>query len=159
MATKMSIVFDGFDKLAARLDETGKDIKPAVEEALVETQKLVQKNLESAAEPYMGESPKAVTGEKYSWRQGNMYRAIIKNPHITWDGFIAEVKVGFSAALDREGFMHSIFVMYGVPFHGKFNHGYAKDTKIYNAIKGVRTKNQIKKLQKKIISKYMNIGR
>ncbi len=150
---KMSIVFDGFDKLAAKLNETGKDIKPAVEEALVETQKLVQKNLESAAEPYRNPN-KGIKG----WAKGNLFNAIIKNPQITWDGFIAEVKVGFSSR-DRLGFMHSIFVMYGVPFHGKFNHGYAKDTKIYNAIKGVRTKNQIKKLQKEIISKYMNIGR
>lgn len=149
---KMSIVFNGFDVLAEKIDQMGKDIKPAVDEALIETQKYIQTTLESAAAPY--QSPK--DGRK-GWAKGNMYDAIIKDAKVEWEGYVATVGVGFSSR-NRLGFMHSIFVMYGVPFHGKFNHGYAKDTKIYNAIKGVRTKNRIKKLQQEILEKYLNSG-
>ena len=147
---KMSIMFNGFADLAEKIDAMGKDIKPAVEEALTETQKLVQTNLDSAAEQYRSPND----GRK-GWAKGNLYKAIIKNPRIEWEGNIATVRVGFSRELDRLGFWHSIFVMYGVPFHGKFNHGYAKDTKIYNAIKGTRTKNRIKKLQRDTLERYM----
>lgn len=146
---RMSIIFDGFEKMAAKLDEMGREIKPAVNEALEETQKYIQQGLEVAAAPY--QSP---NGGRKGWAKGYMYDAIIKNPTILWEASVASVKVGFSSE-NKLGFMHSIFVMYGVPRHGKFNKGYAKDTAVYNAIKGTRTKNQIKKLQKEIMEKYL----
>lgn len=149
---KMSIIFNGFEKLAAELDGMGKDLHPAVNEALTETQKYVQQGLEAAAETYQKK------GGGKGWTKGDMYKAIIKDASIEWeDYYLASVKVGFN--LDAKGGFHSVFIMYGVPMHGKFNKGYAKDTKVYNAIRGVRTKNQIKKLQKAIMEKYLKLGR
>ena len=49
---KMSITFDGFEKLAAELERQGKELKPAVNEALEETQKYIQQELEIAVQPY-----------------------------------------------------------------------------------------------------------
>lgn len=151
---RMSITFDGFDKLAEELNKKEVALKPAVNEALEESQKYIQQRLESAAEPYR--SPN--TGLK-GYAKGDLYEAIIKEPHVEWENsYFASVKVGFSSE-NRKGFMHSIFVMYGVPFHGKFNHGYKKDAKIYNAIKGTRTRNQIEKIQKKTLERYLKFGR
>lgn len=146
---RMSITFNGFEQMAAKLDEMGKDLKPAVNEALEETQKFVQAKLEHAAQPYRNPQK----GRK-GWAKGNMYDAIIKNPIIEWQHTVATVKVGFSSE-NKLGFMHSLFVMYGVPMHGKFNHGYAKDINIYNAIRGIRTRRQIAEIQKMIMGKYL----
>ena len=145
---KMSIIFEGFDRMAAIIDKTGKELKPAVDEALTETQKYIQTELEQAAAPY--QSPK---GGRKGWAKGYMYDAIIKNPKIEWEGLVGTVKVGFSSE-NRLGFMHSLFVMYGVPRHGKFNKGYSKDSKIYNAIRGTHTKKQIKKIQEETFKNY-----
>lgn len=149
MARRMSIIFDGFEKIAAELDRQGKELKPAVNEALEETQKYIQQELQSAAQPY-------ANGGHKGYAKGDMYDAIITDADIDWKGSVASVKVGFSTLYGGwEGFMHSIFVMYGVPAHGKFNRGYGKDAKVYNAIRGIRTKKQIEKLQKEVMEKYL----
>ena len=106
---KMSITFNGFEKLTAELDRMKREIKPAVDEALTDTQKYIQDNLEIAAEPYQN-------GGNKGWAKGDMYKAIIKNADVEWENYyLASVKVGFN--LDQKGGWHSIFVMYGVPRH------------------------------------------
>lgn len=149
---KMSIVFDGFEKLAAEIEKAGLDVKPAVNEALEETQHYIQQELEQAAQPYQN-------GGRKGYAEGNLNDAIIRNPEVDWSGTVATVGVGFSKELDWKGFMHSIFVMYGVPAHGKFNKGYVKDAKVYNAIRGVRTKKQIAEIQKEVMQRYLKMGR
>lgn len=149
---KMSITFDGFEKLAAELDKQGQELKPAVNEALEETQKYIQQNLEAATSVYQN-------GGKKGYADGDMVNAIIKEPRIDWSGSVASVKVGFSQQLNWKGFMHSIFVMYGVPAHGKFNKGYQKDAKVYNAIRGKKTRIEIEKIQKEVMEKYLKLGR
>lgn len=156
---KMSITFDGFEKMATELNEKGQDVKVAVSEALEETQRYVQQEVESASAPYANGSGKKQIGLKYSWANGNMYDAIIRNPKIEWSGNVATVGVGFSPEQNKVGFMTSLFVMYGVPAHGKFNRGYQKDAKVYNAIKGVRTQKHIAELQKEIMEKHLKMGR
>ena len=149
---KMSITFDGFEKLAAELERQGKELKPAVNEALEETQKYIQQELEIAVQPYSN-------GGRKGYAEGNLYDGVIREPKIDWSGTVATVDVGFSQDRNWKGFMHSIFVMYGVPAHGKFNKGYKKDAKVYNAIRGVRTKKQIEKIQKEVMEKHLKLGR
>ena len=149
---KMSIIFDGFAKMAAELEAKGRELKPAVNEALEESQKYIQQNLESAAEPYEH-------GGRKGWAKGAMYKAIIRNPKIEWLGDEASVKVGFTGDNDKAAFMHSIFIMYGVPAHGKFNKGFAKDAKVYNAIYGVKTRREIERIQKEVMEKHLKLGR
>lgn len=138
---KMSIIFDGFADLAEKIDRSDGDLHKAVDEALTATQKLIQDNLVTAAAPY------ATKGKK-GYATGAMYKAIINNAKVNWHGSVAEVDAGFE--LYQEGGWHSIFVMYGTP-------RMAKDTKVYNAIKGTKTKKDIAAEQQKIMQSYLNL--
>lgn len=140
---RMSITFKGFEKLAEDIDAIGGDLQNAVDEALTETQKLVQANVQSAAATY------ARKGGGKGYATGRMYQSIIKDPQIMWKGLIAEVRVGF--ALYQSGGWHSIFIMYGTP-------RMAKNPKVYNAIKGTKTRNEIAKLQEEIMKKHLTLG-
>jgi hypothetical protein len=145
--TKMQITFDGFRDLAEAVDKAGGNITAAVDEALSDTRDIVQKELRTAAQPY-----KAGGGGLKGYATGSLYDAIISlAERIEWDGTTATVKVGFSSKENRNGFMHSIFVMYGTP---KMN----KDPKIYNAIKGSRTKKLIAEAQRRTLEKYLKLG-
>jgi hypothetical protein len=145
---KMSITFDGFEKLAEDIDEVGGDLHAAVDEALAETQKLVQDNLTSASAIYGRKG-----GGKKGYATGEMYRTIIQDLQIDWRGTIAEVKTGFSGeGANLSGFMHSIFVMYGTP-------RMPKNAKVYNAIKGTQTRKQIAEKQEEIMVKHLELGK
>lgn len=139
---KMSITFKGFDQLAEDLDAIGGDLHDAVDEALTESVKIIQSNLETAAAPY---SAKGLRG----YATGKMYSSILKDPQVEWKGLIAEVGAGFE--LFARGGWHSIFVMYGTP-------RMAKNPKVYNAIKGTKVKNEIAKKQEEIMKKHLELG-
>lgn len=141
MATRMKIIFDGFADLASDIDRRGGDLHAAVDDALVETQKLIQNNLTHAAAPY------ATTGKK-GYGTGTMYKSIIEDGQVHWTGSIAYVEAGFRL---REGGWPSIFIMYGTP-------RMQKDTKVYNAIKGSKTKKEIAELQQEVMLKYLKLG-
>lgn len=142
MAVKMKIIFNGFEDLAAAIDRSGGDLQAAVNEALTETQKLIQSNVASAAAPYAGKGRKG-------YATGQMYGTIIGDGAVSWAGSVATVDTGFR--LRESGGWHSIFVMYGTP-------RMSKDSAVYNAIKGSATKAQIEKLQQEIMQKYIKLG-
>lgn len=145
MAKRMSIIFDGFEKLAEDIDAINGDLHSAVDEALQETQFIVQDNLTSAAEVYQH-------GGLKGYAKGTMYKSIIQDLRIDWKGLVAEVNTGFTGTSGHfAGFMHSIFVMYGTP-------RMAKDAKVYNAIKGTRTRKQIAEKQEEIMVKHLKLG-
>lgn len=139
---KMEIIGDPFKELAYKIDKIGGDLKTAANEALSETQKLVQSNTQSAAQPYAGKGRKG-------YATGEMFGAIKKPNGVEWLGDVASVGVGFN--LREKGGFHSIFVMYGTP-------RIQKDTKLYNAIKGAKTKKEIAKLQEKIMQRYLSLA-
>lgn len=139
---RMSITFDGFADLAEAIDRAGGDVKAAANEALTETQKLIQNNVTSAASPY---AHKGLKG----YATGAMYESIIKNAQVEWTGSVAEVGAGFK--ISAKGGFHSIFVMYGTP-------RMAKDPKVYNAIKGTSTKKDIAKLQQEVMQNHLKLG-
>ncbi len=140
---KMSITFNGFEQLAEDIDAVGGDLKKAVDEALTESQKLIQSNLQTAAAEYSRK------GGGKGYTTGKMYQSIIKDPQIVWKGLIAEVGAGFR--LFARGGWHSIFIMYGTP-------RMAKNTKVYNAIKGTKTRNEIAEKQEEVMKKYLTLG-
>lgn len=142
MAVKMKILFSGFEDLAADIDRAGGDLKEAVNEALQETQNLIQQNVASAAAPY------AAKGRK-GYATGKMYGTIIADGRVDWQGSVASIDTGFR--IRENGGWHSIFVMYGTP-------RMQKDSKVYNAIKGAATKNQIAKVQEEILMKHLKLG-
>lgn len=137
---KMSIIFDGFADLAEQIDRIGGNMQKAVNEALEATQEVVENNLVPAASVY------ATKGRK-GYATGSMFKSLIRSTKVTWKGTVAEVNVGFNLG---ENF-HSIFIMYGTP-------RIAKDTEIYNAIKGAKTKQEIEQVQAMIMKKYLSIG-
>lgn len=137
---RMSILFDGFDDLAAEIDRAGGDLTAAVEDALQQTQEFIQNGLTIAAAPYNGKGLKG-------YATGKMFGSIVDDRKIYFKGNVAEVRVGFE--LDK-GF-HSIFIMYGTP-------RIKKDQKIYNAIKGTKTQKEIAELQEMVLRKHLNLG-
>lgn len=144
---KMSITFDGFAKLAEDIDAIGGDLHSAVDEALTETQKVVQDNLTSAASVYDKKG-----GGRKGYATGAMYASIIEETQIDWKGTVAEVKTGFTGqGKHLKGFMHSLYIMYGTP-------RMVKDVKVYNAIKGTKTKKDIAKAQEEIMVKHLELG-
>ncbi len=143
MASKMSITFDGFNDLAYAIDKSGAELKPAVNEALTKTQKLIQDNLVSAAAPY---DLKGLKG----YATGAMYNTIIKNSKVDWTGTIASVDAGFR--ISEKGGFHSIFVMYGTP-------RMAKDMAVYNAIKGTKTQKDIAALQQQVMTEHIRLDK
>lgn len=136
---RMSILFDGFKDLAAAIDRVDSNaMKSAVEKALDETGKLVQGKVNQAALPYANKG-----GGLKGYATGEMFKALKKDNPVIWiTPYIAEVSVGFN--LDAPGGFHSIWVMYGTP-------RMSKDQKLYNSIKGTRTKHAIALLQKQIL--------
>lgn len=139
---KMSIIFDGFKDLAAEIDRSGGNLKEAVDEALLETQDWIQNNVRHAAAPYAGKGLKG-------YATGAMYKTTIEDGRVEWHGTVAEVSVGFN--LDEPGGWHSIFIMYGTP-------RIKKDQKVYNAIKGKQTLEEIAQLQEEVMRKYLTLG-
>lgn len=137
---RMSILFDGFDDLAAEIDRAGGDLTAAVEDALQQTQEFIQNGLIMAAAPYNGKGLKG-------YATGKMFGSIVDDRKIYFKGNVAEVRVGFE--LDK-GF-HSIFIMYGTP-------RIKKDQKIYNTIKGTKTQKEIAELQEMVLRKHLNLG-
>lgn len=142
---KMSIVFDGFKDLAYQIDKAGGDVEKAVDEALSDTFDVVQSNLEKASAVYSSKG-----GGRKGYATSDMYHAIKKDRKIYWKGTVAEVGVGFNLDKSFKGGYHSIFIMYGTP-------KIAKDSKVYNAIKGTKTKKDIAEAQKKAMIKYLKI--
>lgn len=138
---RMQILFDGFEDLAAAIDRSGGDLKQAVNEALTKTSEVVQNNLIPAAAIY---ARKGIKG----YATGKMYGSLITGDSVQWNGTVASVRVGFNL---NNGGWHSIFVMYGTP-------RMAKDTRIYNAIKGTKTKKEIADVQEEIMKKHLDLA-
>lgn len=131
----MSITFKGFDILAEQLDRVSGNIKPAVDESLKQTQNLIQNQIKPTMKPHK--------------RSGRTEKSIIKDLPVHWLGNIAEIDVGFKI---RDGGFPSIFLMWGTP---RMN----KDVKLYNAIRGAKTKREIKRVQMEIMEKYISLGK
>lgn len=141
---RMSITFKGFEDLAEQVDKAGDKLKTAVDDALTETQRIVQNNVQQASNVYARKG-----GGVKGYATGQMFSAIKNNIQIEWSGNVAIIHVGFD--LKAPGGFHSIFVMYGTP-------RMAKNAKVYNAIFGAKTKKQIAEAQKKAMEKYLKLG-
>lgn len=142
---RMQILFDGFTDLASKIDKAGESLEEAVDEALTETFDVVQTEVETSSAIYSSKG-----GGKKGYATGNMYRAIKQDDKVNWNGKVAEISVGFD--FGQKGGYHSIFIMYGTP-------RIAKDTKVYNAIKGTKVRNEVYKKQEEVLQKYLRIDK
>lgn len=139
---RMSIMFDGFQNLAHAIDYHGGDLKAAVNEALTQTGDYVQVQTNKASLPY-------AHGGLKGYATGEMFNALKKDNPVIWTSpTVAEVSVGFN--LSAKGGFHSIFVMYGTP-------RMAKDQKLYNAIKGAKTRKEVALIQDEVMQMALDL--
>lgn len=124
---KIGLQFSGFKELMGKLDKLGGDLKSPVETALIESQKYVAGQAHAAMEKHH--------------RTGDTEGAIIENGMVTWDGDTASIDIGFD--LNNNG-LPSVFLMYGTPTMDK-------DTALYNAVYGSKTRKEIGKIQEQIV--------
>lgn len=149
---KFQIILDDFADLIEELDKMEQDTKKPVDEALKETGRIVQNNLEQAAIPYKGKG-------RRGYGKGAMYNSIITDPKVEWEGSVAGVGVGFDKEKDEAGFYHSIFILHGTPRHPVNHPGTKPDRAVYNAIFGSKTRKEIEKAQREIMERYIEKGR
>lgn len=128
---KLGIEFDGFEQLIQKLEDVESRSETAVENALIETNKYVTKNLKKEI------SHHRLTGVTES--------SLKTNTDVIWQGTVAETDVGFNIS---EGGLPSIFLMYGTPTM-------EPDKGLYNAIYGRKTKNKIAEIQEQEFRKCM----
>ena len=132
-ASKMGIEFEGFDEAIKRIEKLDGDVKAITEKALKETHKIVTKYAEEAIIPHR--------------LTGATEKSLKRDASIEWSGTEAKVPVGFSIS---KGGLASIFLMYGTP-------RMKKDQKLYNAIWGTKTHDDVLKAQEDIF--YEEIGK
>lgn len=138
----MSIIFDGFEELADQIMRSEQALRPAVDEALKKTQRIIQDALREASAIYAAKG-----GGRKGYATGRMFKTIIDDNAVTWEGTVATINAGFEISKYRE----SIFVMYGTP-------RMAPDAKVFNAIFGERIQSEIEKAQEEILTKYLQLG-
>lgn len=130
---RMSLEFEGFEEVISRLTKLEGDVKATTEKALKETHRIVTQKAEEAIQ-------KENLPAKGKYSIGDTLESLKREANIEWAGTLAEVPVGFSI---REGGLASIFMMYGTP-------RYMKNQKLYNAIWGKATHDEISKVQEDI---------
>lgn len=101
---RIGISFSGFEELAAKLDESTEDIKPATEEALKAGHKIVTEKLKKT----IRKSNLPAKGKYYT---GATEKALKIDNKVEWNGTTATIKVGFNLDVS----MQSIYLMYGTP--------------------------------------------
>lgn len=123
---KTRIEFEGFDEVIARLSRLEDDVKGTTEDALKKTKRHIHKNLGAAMQKHN--------------RTFATVKSLDKEFRVDWQGSVGSIDVGFDLS---NGGLPSIFLMYGTP---RIN----KDQKLYNAIYGKKTKDEVMKLQEEI---------
>lgn len=137
MSNRISLEFDGFDVLKKQLDELGGEAtERAVTDALKASQSVIARNVESAMQTHN--------------RSGAVSRSIINGSQPGWTGTTAEIGVGFKIS---DGGLPSIFLMYGTKLHGQPH--VKPDRKLYNAVYGKQTIDQIHAIQREAFEKVL----
>lgn len=132
---KMSIKFDGYKELKAKLDSIGgESTKRAVEGALKASQQLIARQ---ANETMLSHE-----------RTGTTRKSIVKDGGVVWEGDTASINIGFDL---ENGGLPSLFLMYGTTVHGQPH--VEPDRNLYNAVYGSQTKKEIKKIQEEVFNK------
>ena len=124
---KATVDFSSLSDWINELEEKGKDLKKFTEKALVKSHEYI--------------TPKLIQDMKKHNQTGDTEKSIEKSAKVEWVGETASVDVGFRIS---KGGLPSIFLMYGTPRQ-------KKDTKLYNALYGTKTKKQLIEIQKDII--------
>lgn len=123
---KIGLQFAGFEELISNLDKVNGDVKKATTKALIESQKYIAEQAHKSMIPHK--------------QSGETAASIVEDKTVSWSGMTAEIGVGFDLTT---GGLPSIFLMYGTP-------RMAKDSNVYNAVYGNKTKKAVALLQEEI---------
>lgn len=136
---KLKLDFSGLDKMIEDMHKMGANVKEVAESALKKSRDYINKNLETAMTPHN--------------RSGETMKSL-KDAPVEWSGTVAKIPVGFDI---KNGGMASIFLMYGTKVFGTPR--VKKDTKLYSAIYGKKTKEKIKEIMSEEFRKVLGNGR
>lgn len=142
---KIGLHFTGWEELISNIEKAAGDsgMKKAVEDGLRASKAQVNSNITKA----MSKS-NLPAGGKYS--TGKTLSSLDKDFVVNWDGYTGSINVGFN--MEDSGLV-SIFLMKGTPKMSPV-------PGLLDAIYGKKTTNEIKKIQKEAIMKYIqrNLG-
>ncbi len=125
---KLRIEFEGFNEVVQRLKDLGADVQKTADSALMESKKIVNRNLEAAMQKHN--------------KTHETVDSIDTESKVMWVGGVGTIHVGFNL---KEGGMPSIYLMHGTKVNGTPR--IPKDSKLYNAVYGSKVRKEIKKLQ------------
>lgn len=147
---RAQIEFEGFAVMSDAIDRLGGNVQQATEEALIETQRIQAEACKQAAAPYKAGS-KGVKG----YATGAMYDSICEDKRVEWSGTEATIETGFDYR--KPGGKHSLYVQNGTP-RRKSRSGTPNpmdpDPAIWQAVKGVKIKEDIAAAQAAVFKKY-----
>ena len=126
MAKALGIDYSEISNLVKQLQQIDGNIKKTTEQALKKSQKYSAGNLHSEMAKHK--------------QSGETEASIVEDSKVQWIGSIAQIDIGFDIS---NGGLPSIFLMYGTP-------RMSKDQKLFNAIYGKKTSNEIANIQKEI---------
>lgn len=127
---RLTIDFQGFEEMYAKLDKLQAGTKEITEKALEAAFDEITPKVDQAMAPH---------DIKYSH---DTRKSLVKTKKVVWNGSVAYVNIGFDIS---NGGLASIFLMYGTP-------RMSPDRKLYNAIYGGSTKKKVREIQSKIFN-------
>lgn len=137
---KIGLQFTGWKEMMAGIDKVAGEagLKQATEAALKASKAHIDKKVDSVMTK--GNMP---AGGKY-WT-GETKKSLDKNFEVDWQGYTGSIEIGFD--LEDSG-IRSIFLMYGTPRMSPVSG-------LKDAFYGKKTKDEVRKIQKEAIQKYI----
>lgn len=125
---RLTVDFEGFEEMFAKLDKMQADTKKITEKALIKSYEEITPAIGQNIAPH--------------YFTGATEKSLVKTKKVEWNGSTAYIKIGFDIS---KGGMASIFLMYGTP-------RMQPDRKLYNSIYGAATRKKVREVQKKIFT-------
>lgn len=138
---RITLDFDGITDVIKEMQRLEKNVDRAVDNALQKAKEYVTPNVEKEMTKHV--------------QTGKTKAAIDTDVRVQNDGVTAYVDVGFdiSKEIQESGAPVSIFLMYGTP---RRKPEMKKDTKLYNAVYGGKTKKEVQKIMADEFHKVLN---
>lgn len=131
---RMTIEFEGFDEVIAKMYKLEGNVKETTERGLKKTHEIITAKAQEAVQ-----KPNLPAKGRYS--TGTTEKMLKTDADVYWEGTVAKVPVGFK--IHKHDGLPSLFMIYGTP-------RYMKNQKMYNAFWSSKTHNEVIEAQKEI---------
>ena len=126
------------ESMITSLEKAGADVKKSIDAVQKASKKAVTDAL-------IKDTVKGNFPAKGKYSTGQLARSIDKDYNVKWQGYVAEVNVGYDF---KKSGMESIMLMYGTP-------RMKKAQKLYNDIYGSRIRKEIAEIQQEALNKIL----